>query len=141
MVFIYPNTAAQVAVTLVIAVFFLLVSEGLAPYVYPSDAWANRMGHVIVFISMCIALLLKIDLPNEQAASQKAFETILVSAHAVMVLAVVVEGIAMAFASGKEQHETLRPRFRGDRVMPFLQEIRPAHSVNDASANGQGSQG
>lgn len=121
-VFIYPNTAAQVAVTLMIAVFFLLVSESLAPYVSRWDAWISRMGHVIVFTSMYVALLLKVDLSDENANGQKTFEAILVSAHAVMVLAVIVETIAMALASGTKQHETLRPRFRGGGVLSFLQE-------------------
>ncbi|CAM9433236.1 unnamed protein product [Laminaria digitata] len=140
-VFIYPNTAAQVAVTLMIAVFFLLVSEALAPYISRWDAWVSRMGHVIVFTSMYVALLLKVDLSNEGANGQKVFEAILVSAHAIMVLAVVVEAVAMAFALGKQQHETQRPRFRGVTPLSFLQENAPSHNVNGTSVYGQGPQG
>ncbi|CAN0424457.1 unnamed protein product, partial [Scytosiphon promiscuus] len=57
-VFIYPNTAAQIAVTLMIAFAFVVFSEGLAPYTSPWDTWISRMGHVVVFVSMYVALLL-----------------------------------------------------------------------------------
>ncbi|CAN0262748.1 unnamed protein product, partial [Scytosiphon promiscuus] len=58
-VFIYPNTAAQIAITLIMAVVFSLISEGLAPYASKWDAWLSRMGHAVVCVSMYIALLLK----------------------------------------------------------------------------------
>lgn len=108
-VFIYPNTAAQVAVTLVVAVFFLAVSEGLAPYKSRWNAWVSRMGHVIVFTSMYVALLLKVNLSDERGGSQKVFEAILVSAHAVMIIVVVVEAIVMSFSLGEPQLVKIKP--------------------------------
>lgn len=51
-VFIYPNAAAQVAVTTVIAVFFIFVSEMLVPYASPWNTWIGHMGHGIVFRSI-----------------------------------------------------------------------------------------
>ncbi|CAN0406384.1 unnamed protein product, partial [Ascophyllum nodosum] len=48
-VFIYPNTASQIAVTFVIAVVFLFVSEAMAPYNSIWDAWTSRIGHGVVF--------------------------------------------------------------------------------------------
>ncbi|CAN0503469.1 unnamed protein product, partial [Scytosiphon promiscuus] len=56
-VFIYPNTSAQVAVTLIIAFAFAMTSEALAPFASRWDTWISRMGHVVVFVSMYVALL------------------------------------------------------------------------------------
>ena len=96
-VFIYPNTAAQIAVTLMIAFAFVVISEVLAPYTSPWDTWISRMGHVVVFVSMYVALLLKVDVSDEQVGSQKIFEAVLVAAHACMILAVVVEAIVASW--------------------------------------------
>ncbi|CAM9967973.1 unnamed protein product, partial [Laminaria digitata] len=92
-VFIYPNTAAQIAVTLMISFAFVVISEGLAPYESPWDTWISRLGHVVVFVSMYVALLLKVDVSNERVGSQKIFEAVLVAVHGCMILAVVVEAI------------------------------------------------
>lgn len=109
-VFIYPNTASQVAVTILIAVFFMFVSEILAPYSSAWDTWISRMGHGIVFMSMYVALLLKVDVSNERRSSQKVFEIILVSAHTCMVLVVVVEAVATACAVFQQAREDAHPR-------------------------------
>lgn len=121
-VFIYPNTAAQVAVTLMMAVFFMVVSEGLAPYVSPWDTWVSRMGHAIIFTSMYVALLLKVDLAGEQNSSQAVFEAILVAAHACMILAVVLEAIMISWALGRRHVEDSRPKFRRSGVTSFVVE-------------------
>ncbi|CAN0239800.1 unnamed protein product, partial [Hapterophycus canaliculatus] len=97
-VFIYPNTAAQIAITLMMAVVFALISEGLAPYISNWDAWLNRMGHAVVSISMYIALLLRVDVSNERAVSQKVFDSLLIAIHACMVLVVLAEALLMAFS-------------------------------------------
>lgn len=94
-VFIYPNTAAQIAVTLVIAFSFAMASEALSPHASKWDTWLSRTGHVIVFISMYVALLLKVSVADERDSSQRVFEAILVVAHVCMALAVVVEAIIM----------------------------------------------
>lgn len=94
-VFIYPDTAAQIAVTLMIAFAFVIVSEVLSPYSSKWDRWVNRMGHVVVFVSMFVALLLKVDVADEDASSQKVFESVLVAAHVCMVLVVVIEAIVL----------------------------------------------
>ncbi|CAM9121622.1 unnamed protein product, partial [Sphacelaria rigidula] len=94
-VFIYPGTAAQVAITLMIAVFYLALFEALSPYESKWDVWLARTGHVVVFTSMFLALLLKVDVSTEDVGSQKVFEVILVTTHACMVFSVVLEaGIA-----------------------------------------------
>ena len=113
-VFIYPNTAAQIAVTLALAVVAGFVSESIAPYQSKWDAWINRIGHVVVFASMYLALLLKIDVSNENTKSQKNFEVILVAVHGCMILAVIVEAVLMAAVSlrAEKQREDPNPRRR-----------------------------
>ena len=92
-VFILPNTAGQIAVTLVIAFFFTVVTESLSPYSSKVDAWVARVGHVVVFISVYLALLLKVDVSAERYQSQKVFEVILVFTHACMIAAAIIEAI------------------------------------------------
>ncbi|CAM9586557.1 unnamed protein product, partial [Laminaria digitata] len=94
-VFIYPNTAAQIAATLLLVVLFIFVSEALAPYSCRQDAWVNRTGNVIILLNMYVALLPKLDMSNEEASSQRIFSNILVSAHACMISAVVIEAVAL----------------------------------------------
>ena len=102
-VFIYPNTASQVAVTLMIAFLFTIVSERLAPYNSKWDARISLTGHVIVFTSMYLALLRKVDVSDERADSQKVFAVILVAAHACMVVAVVVDTVVIICSMRRRQ--------------------------------------
>lgn len=95
-VFMYPDTVAQVAIALMIAAFFMVLCEVLAPYESVWDAWVSRLGHVIVFSSIYLALLLHIDVSNERLASQKAYEAILVAAHVIMVVIVLVQATLMS---------------------------------------------
>lgn len=104
-VFIYPNTAAQIAVTLAIAVVFVFVSEGMTPYESPWDTWISRIGHAVIFASMYLALLLKVDVSSDNNNSQRLFETILVASHGSMVLAVVMEIIATVFSVKTEEEQ------------------------------------
>ena len=97
-VFIYPNTAAQIAISLLMAFVFVVVSEALAPYASRWDTWLNRIGHAVVYVSMYVALLLKVDVSDERASSQQVFEALLVAAHACLVLVVVVETIVLGCA-------------------------------------------
>lgn len=98
-VFIYPeNKAARVAVTLMIAFVFVVVSLMLVPYLSKWNTSISLMGHVVVFTSMYVALLGKGDVSDERAASQEVFAGILVASHVCMVVLVVVE-TAVKFAS------------------------------------------
>ncbi|CAN0168925.1 unnamed protein product [Ectocarpus sp. 12 AP-2014] len=96
-VFIYPNTAAQIAVTLMIAFAFVVISEAMDPYKSEWDRWINRMGHVVVFSSMFLGLLLKVNVSDEHTASQRVFEVVLVAVHALMVMAIVGETVVLFF--------------------------------------------
>ncbi|CAM9150882.1 unnamed protein product, partial [Ectocarpus sp. 6 AP-2014] len=97
-VFIYPNTAAQIAVALLMAVVFAMISEALAPYASRWDTWLCRMGHAVVAVSMYVALLLKVDVSDERASSQRVFESLLVAAHVCMVGVVLLEVIMEAIS-------------------------------------------
>lgn len=117
-VFIYPNTAAQIAVALFMAFAFSLLSEALTPYASKWDVWLNRTGHLIVFASMYVALLLKVDISGERGSSQTVFETVLVAAHACMVVAIVLESVVLAWSlRGGGQKEDPLPRSRSSKVI------------------------
>lgn len=90
-VFLYPGSAAQVALEVVLAAVFMVISEMLSPFVDPMDAWLYRSGTWIVFLSMYLALLLKLDASDEDSESQEVFAKLLIAANAGLVLAVVVQ--------------------------------------------------
>ena len=109
-VFFYPNSAAQIAVALALAFVFIFVSEIMAPHQSQWDAWISRLGHAIVFLSMYMALLLKVDVSGENDPSQKSFEWILVAAHGCMILAVVMEAAVLVFMlTAAKPQENPRP--------------------------------
>lgn len=101
-VFIFPNDAAQIAIT-VINSFFFVVFEVLSPYKYVSDAWLSRSGHIIVLISMFDALLLKVDVSEERSESQNVFGGVLVAVNVLLILAIVVEAIFICYASRRQR--------------------------------------
>ena len=101
-VFIFPNDAAQVAITMLMAFLFFGVLEIMSPYKSESDMWLSRGGHVIVFLSMFYLLLLKVDVSGERDQSQEAFAGLFVAGHMLMALAIIVEVIGVCYASRKE---------------------------------------
>lgn len=113
-VFIYPNTAAQVSITLVMAFAFVVVSLSLAPFASKWDARVSLTGHVVVFFSMYLALLSKVDVSGERAYSKKVFAGILVATHASMVAAIAVETVFIVRSEmrreGPECRDNPRPR-------------------------------
>eukprot|EP00752_Nemacystus_decipiens_P008479 g7576.t1 len=130
-VFIYPNTAAQIAITLMMAAVFAMLSEGLTPYASRWDAWLNRLGHAVVFVSMYVALLLKVDVAGERKSSQQVFEVFLVVVHACMILVVVVETAVVTWALKVEQLEEPAPRFRRGRSFSRgKREVAPTDGVD-----------
>ena len=98
-VFIFPNDAAQIAVTMLIAFFFLMVFEMLSPYESESDMWLSRGGHVIVFLSMFYLLALKVNVSDERDQSQVVFAGVLVASHVLMVVVIVVEVFGVWYSS------------------------------------------
>ena len=127
-VFIFPNTAAQIAITMLIAFFFFVVFDALAPYKSESATWLSRVGHMIVFLSMFDLLLLKVDVSDERDQSQAAFAGVLVACHVLLILAVVVEVVAICYSSWKEkiaaeegQEASERPRAGSDDNVPVFE--------------------
>ncbi|CBJ33597.1 conserved unknown protein [Ectocarpus siliculosus] len=131
-VFIFPNDAAQIAITMLITSFFSLLFEILSPYESESDMWLSRGGHVIVFLSMFDLLLLKVDVSGESNHSQAIFSRVFVAGHVLMILVIVVEVVGICYASGKkrvvgaasssESSPGLRPRAGSDDV-PALESV------------------
>ena len=130
-VFIYPNTTSQIAVTLALAVVAGFVSESIAPYKSKWDAWISRIGHVVVIASMYLALLLKIDVSNENTKSQKTFEIILVAVHGCMILAVIVEAVLMAAVSLRAEKQREDPNPRRRHSPKFRVKIDPSLDEGD----------
>lgn len=92
-VFLLPGSAAQVALEVVFAALFIAISEMLSPFVDPVDAWLYRSGMWVVFLSMYLALMLKVELSDEESQSQEIFAKLLIAANAALVLAVVVQAV------------------------------------------------
>ena len=93
--FFNPNTASQIAVTLILAFAFVVIAESLDPYASRWNTWLNRAGHVVVFFTVYVALLLKVDVSSESRDSQRAFEVVLVLFDACMIVAVIIEALVM----------------------------------------------
>ena len=135
-VFMYPNTASQIAVAFAIAVFFVFVSEAMAPYKSCWDAWTSRIGHAIVFASMYFALLLKVDVSGENHSSQEMFGVILVGVHGCMILAVMVQAIVLAM-SLRSTRRLEDPRSRPRHLSSFdLRILPPIVEESDACKDG-----
>ena len=100
--FIFPNSAAQVAITVMNSLFFFVVSEVLSPYACASDTWLSRGGQVIVLYSLYDALLLKVNVSNERSDSQGAMGVVMVVGHVILVTAVVVETICICRAARRK---------------------------------------
>lgn len=90
-VFLFPGSSAQVALEVVFAAVFMVLSEMLSPFVDPMDAWLYRSGTWVVFFSMYLALLLKVDASDENSQSQETFAAILIAANAGLVIMVVIQ--------------------------------------------------
>lgn len=89
--FIYPTSAAQVAIVFMMAVFFALLFEAQSPFSKPLDAWLYRSGNCLVLLSMYLALLLRVDLSQEDDRSQESFSVVLVILHVGLVCVAVLQ--------------------------------------------------
>lgn len=101
-VFILPQTGAQIAITFLMELFFLLVSEVMRPFDkncctgdrHPAnqnttnfciETWVYRFGQLVVLITMFEALLLKTDVSAESKYSQYQFGVTLILTHCVLI--------------------------------------------------------
>ncbi|CAM9358530.1 unnamed protein product [Ectocarpus sp. 13 AM-2016] len=107
-VFIFPNDAAQIAITMLLAFFFFMIFEMLRPYASECDMWLSRGGHMTVFLSMFYLLLQKVDVSGERGESQAIYGGLLVACHVFMVLAIVVEVVGICYSSrGKKPRDII----------------------------------
>ena len=60
------NAASQIAVTPILAFTFVVISESLDPYASRWTTWLNCTGHVEVFFTIYVALLLKVNESSER---------------------------------------------------------------------------
>ena len=112
-VFFNPNTVSQIAVTLILVFTFVVITESIDPYVSRWNSWLSRTGHVVVFFTVYVALLLKVDVSSERRDSQRTFEVVLVLFNACMIVAVILEALVMTCSL-----ECLLGRRRDDGILP-----------------------
>ncbi|CAM9838213.1 unnamed protein product, partial [Sphacelaria rigidula] len=92
-------------VTIVLTVLFIFIYEALAPYASRWDTWVSRTGHAIIFLSMYLALLLKIDVSDEDAISRRLFGGVLVAVNIFMITVVLVEAFVVACSLWCEEQD------------------------------------
>ena len=66
-VFIYPGSAAQVALEALFAVVINAIFEMQCPFINPLDKWLYRSGTWVIYLSMYLALLLKVDVSDDNS--------------------------------------------------------------------------
>lgn len=133
-VFIYPGSAAQVAIEVAFAAGLLVVFEVLAPFADPVDAWLYRSGALVVFFSMYLALLLKVDASDENSQSQETFASLLVAAHAGMVLMVFINSVC---AVRKNRFGRMTRKKVEMRDIPVANSSQFSHFGRNAEDNGE----
>ena len=104
-VFVLPNTAGQVATTFLFALAFFVALLVLNPYMNQWDAWLAIFGHVIISMSMFVALLQKVDISEDNAFSKDVFAGVLVVANCMMIMAVGAEACGLCFVTAQEVEE------------------------------------
>lgn len=134
-VLIHPGPGAQVRVMMVIAFGFFGVAEGLAPYESTWNAWINRLGHIIIFMSLYVALLLQGEAPEADSKKHLAFEVILVFAHGCLVLALVIESLMLMCSLRSVPLEKPLPRFRSAKSFAGGQPWNIKDSENPFQSN------
>eukprot|EP00953_Heterococcus_sp_UTEX-ZZ885_P008097 4861-Heterococcus_DN1.PRE.2 len=86
-VFIVPGTAAQAAISCIMAVFTMVVALYYKPHYDPLDGQIYTGGSVIIFLSMFLSLAMRTDVSNETHYSQNVFAIVLVVLNGVMLAA------------------------------------------------------
>lgn len=123
-VFIFPNSAAQIATTFLLALFFFAVSEVLNPYETWQDSWLSRLGHAVVLLSMYFALLLKVDVVDDGGSSQELFSVVLVTTNVMMIVAVVMECLAVCWYVVRSRAAELpRRRIGIEKTVSIMEEV------------------
>ncbi|CAM9140611.1 unnamed protein product, partial [Laminaria digitata] len=95
-VFLVPNSVNQIAVVLIVAVVFVLISESMSPFESSLDMRLYRWGNGVVVSSMFIALLIKANESNEKSGHLSVFGGVLIFANVVMIVAVLTQSVLFA---------------------------------------------
>ena len=124
-VFIVPGTSAQTAMVLLLAVV-VLVSELLSPFERGVDMGLYRWGNGVVLMSMYSALLLEVDVSEEESATISVFVVVLIAANVVMVVTVVVESYLLVkewYMPAKTVKEAIHP-LASTRSSGWLEDVQ-----------------
>ncbi|CAM9428829.1 unnamed protein product [Scytosiphon promiscuus] len=111
-VFVLPDSAAQIAVVLLLAVVFLFISESLSPFAKGIDMGLYRWANGIILASMYVALLLKVDVSKEGNGTLSAFVSVLIAANIFMVVCVIVQSILLVMEYRSSVRESRDPLSR-----------------------------
>lgn len=90
-VFVPPQSPARIAIVSLLAITFLFISESLSPFVKGVEMGLYRWGNSVVLASMHVALLLKVDISEENNFSLLIFVGVLFAANVFMVAAVLAQ--------------------------------------------------
>lgn len=101
-VFLFPGSVAQISITFLISLAFFVLSEALSPYADPHDSWMSRFGHVLVLLSMFLALMVKVDLSGESETDLRAYSVALLVANVAMASVVAGESILSVIMEAAE---------------------------------------
>ncbi|CAM9941933.1 unnamed protein product, partial [Ectocarpus sp. 12 AP-2014] len=88
LIFISPNTAAQVAAACMFAFVSLLGFELLRPHLDPVDSWLYRLGCLCIFLSNFLALLIKVD--SGADGNHDVFGAIMIGINVFLIMAVLL---------------------------------------------------
>lgn len=113
-VFVWPGSAKQIAVIIVLVMLFWIFSEMISPFRRRVDAWLYRGGAFTEFLSMYVALLVKIDMLSEDSTRNDGISSALIAGHVVLVLIVVSQSFISLRKEAIERIVELKvPRRRG----------------------------
>ncbi|CAM9623221.1 unnamed protein product [Scytosiphon promiscuus] len=115
-VFILPNSAGQVITTFLLSLLFFGIFMGLDPHEDPVDKWLDRIGHVVVMMSMFVALAIKVDIEGDDRFSQEVFGGALVATNCVLVSILVVQAYMMCKDATKRERGRRRDALGGRPV-------------------------
>lgn len=113
-VFVLPESSAQIAIVLLLAVIFVFISESLSPFDKWTDMGLYRWGNGVILASMYTALLLKVDVSEEDSATLPAFVVVLIAANVFLIVTVVVQSYLMVkqWRTATAVIESANPLFR-----------------------------
>lgn len=95
-VFVFPNSADQIAVVLLLAVMFTFVSESLSPFETIYGMWLYRWGNGIVLASMYVALLMRIEVTGPTSQTSMGMTALLIAANLLMICTVIAQAVLLA---------------------------------------------